>query len=100
MENCPHCERNKKMPRNKEMVENLNKRLNRISGQVNGIIKMVNENRYCGDVLMQIAAIEAALKEVGFIILKDHMHSCVSEDIKNDEYSSLDEALEIAKKLN
>lgn len=97
MENCPHC---KKDPRNPELVENLQKRLNRIAGQVNGVTKMITENRYCGDVLIQIAAIESALKEVGYIILKDHMLTCVSSDIKQDDFSSLEEAIEIAKKLN
>lgn len=97
MENCPHC---KKDPRSQEMVENLQKRLNRISGQINGVSKMINENRYCGDVLIQIAAIESALKEVGYIVLKDHLYSCVSSDIKNDDFSSFEEAIEIAKKLN
>lgn len=97
MEKCPHC---KKDPRNPELVENLQKRLNRIAGQVNGVTKMITENRYCGDVLIQIAAIESALKEVGYIILKDHMLTCVSSDIKQDDFSSLEEAIEIAKKLN
>lgn len=97
MENCPHC---KKDPRSQELIENLQKRLNRISGQINGVSKMINENRYCGDVLIQIAAIESALKEVGYIVLKDHLYSCVSSDIKNDDFSSLEEAIEIAKKLN
>ena len=100
MENCPHRERNKKNPRDEAFLENLNKRLNRISGQVNGVIKMINDNRYCGDVLIQIAAIESALKEVGYLVLKDHMESCVSEDIKNNDFTSLEEALEICKKLN
>lgn len=97
MEKCPHC---KKDPRSQELVENIQKRLNRISGQINGVSKMINENRYCGDVLIQIAAIESALKEVGYIVLKDHLYSCVSSDIKNDDFSSLEEAIEIAKKLN
>ena len=96
MENCPHC---KKDPRSQELIENLQKRLNRISGQINGVSKMINENRYCGDVLIQIAAIESALKEVGYIVLKDHLYSCVSSDIKNDDFSSLEEAIEISKKL-
>ena len=97
MEECPHC---KKTPRNTELVDNLEKRLNRISGQLNGVSKMIKENRYCHDVLIQIAAIESALKEVGYILLKDHMTSCVVDDIKNDDISSLLEAIEISKKLN
>ena len=100
MENCPHCQKNKKNPRDEEMVNNLNVRLNRISGQVNGVNKMISENRYCSDILIQLAAIEKALKEVGYIILKDHLHTCVSDDIKNNDFSSLDEAIEIFKKLD
>ena len=96
MENCPHC---KKDPRPEELVSNLQKRLKKIYGQINGVSKMVDENRYCGDILIQIAAIESALKEVGYIILKDHMYTCVSSDIKDGNFSSLEEALEISKKL-
>lgn len=97
MENCPHC---KHTPRSEEMIDNLEKRINRISGQLNGVNNMIKENRYCHDVLIQIAAIESALKEVGYILLKDHMTSCVVDDIKKDDLSSLLEAIEISKKLN
>ena len=96
MENCPHC---KKDPRSDELVANLQKRLKRISGQINGVSRMIDENRYCGDVLIQISAIESALKEVGYIVLRDHLLTCVSSDIKNDDFSSLEEAIEISKKL-
>lgn len=98
MENCCY-EKSKRTPRDDELLKNIKQRMNRISGQVNGINKMLDENRYCGDILIQIAAIESALKEVGYIILKDHMMSCVSEDIKNNDFSSLEEAIEITKKL-
>ncbi len=96
MENCPHC---KKDPRSEEMINNLKTRLKRISGQINGVSQMIDDNRYCGDILIQVAAIESALKEVGYIILKDHLYTCVSDDIKNNDFSSLEEALEISKKL-
>lgn len=93
------CCKLKKTPRDEELVNNLEKRINRISGQLNGVTKMIKENRYCHDVLIQIAAIESALKEVGFILLKDHMTSCVVDDIKNNDLSSLEEAIELSKKL-
>ena len=93
------CCKQKKTPRDEELVNNLEKRINRISGQLNGVAKMIKENRYCHDVLIQIAAIESALKEVGFILLKDHMTSCVVDDIKNNDLSSLEEAIELSKKL-
>jgi DNA-binding FrmR family transcriptional regulator len=93
------CCKQKKTPRDEELINNLEKRINRISGQLNGVTKMIKENRYCHDVLIQIAAIESALKEVGFILLKDHMTSCVVDDIKNNDLSSLEEAIELSKKL-
>ena len=88
------------MPRDEKLARDLKTRLNRISGQINGVSKMIDENRYCSDVLIQIAAIESALKEVGYIVLKDHLLTCVSSDIKNDDFSSLEEAIEITKRLN
>ena len=97
MEDC--CCHTKNTPRDEKMVKSLKQRLNRITGQINGVSKMIDENRYCGDVLIQIAAIENALKEVGYIVLKDHMMTCVSDDIKNNDFSSLEEAIEITKKL-
>lgn len=52
-------------------------RLNRVEGQVRGVTKMVQEDRYCIDVLTQIAAIKAALSKVESEILKDHLHHCI-----------------------
>ena len=98
MESCPHC-MNKHTPRNEEQMKDLKIRLNRISGQLNGVSKMIDENRYCSDILMQIAAIEKALEQVGYIVLKEHLESCVVDDIKKDDLSSLDEAIELMKKL-
>ena len=94
-----NCCCQKKKPRDEEFVKNLKSRLNRIQGQIGGVTKMLDENRYCSDILVQVAAIESALKEVGYMILKDHMHSCVIDDVKKDDYTSLDELIEIAKKL-
>lgn len=96
MEECPHC---KKTPRSEDFIKDIDKRINRISGQLNGINKMIKDNRYCHDILIQLASIESALKEVGFILLKDHMTTCVVDDIKHDDYSSLEEAINISKKL-
>ena len=99
MNSCPNCQKNKKQPRDDELVKNLKTRLNKISGQINGINKMIDENRYCVDVLTQISAVESALREIGFIVLEDHLKTCVSSDIKLDDYSSLEEAVTLCKKL-
>lgn len=98
MESCPHCA-HKHTPRNEKEIKDLTIRLNRITGQINGVNKMIEENRYCGDILTQIAAIEKALEQVGYIILKDHMTSCVVDDIKKDDFTSLEESIELMKKL-
>ena len=52
-------------------------RINRISGQVNGIGKMIDEERYCLDILNQIAAARAALDALGIEVLTSHLESCV-----------------------
>jgi DNA-binding FrmR family transcriptional regulator len=60
-----------------ETKQQIKKRLNRIAGQVAGIQKMVEEDRYCVDVLTQVAAIRSALDAVGTALLTDHIEGCV-----------------------
>ncbi len=57
--------------------DELTKRLRRIEGQVRGVEKMVDEERYCIDVLTQISAVQAALDKVALGLLDDHAHHCV-----------------------
>ena len=58
--------------------EMLRKRLSRIAGQVNGLQKMVEEDRYCVDILTQLAAVRSALDAVGTELLTDHIEHCVA----------------------
>ena len=60
---------------------------------------MLDDNRYCGDILTQIAAVESALQSFGYIILQDHMETCVVEEIKNGYLQIVDEAVDLIKKL-
>jgi DNA-binding FrmR family transcriptional regulator len=60
-------------------------RLRRIEGQVRGITKMVEEERYCIDVLTQVAAAKAALESVSVTLLSDHMQHCVADAIKTGD---------------
>lgn len=60
---------------------------------------MLDDNRYCGDVLNQIAAVESALQSVGYIILEEHMQTCVIEEVKNGNTDIVREAVELMKKL-
>ena len=61
------------------------KRLNRIEGQVRGIAKMIEEDRYCVDVLTQMSAIKSALDAVAMQLLEDHTRGCVQGAIKSGE---------------
>lgn len=59
------------------------KRLNRIEGQVKGIQKMINEEKCCSDVLIQIAAVKAAINKVGGMVLENHSKACIKAAIEN-----------------
>ncbi len=93
------CARYKKMPRSEEQLKTLRSRMNRIAGQVAGIQRMLDDNRYCGDILTQIAAVESALQSVGYLVLQEHMRSCVAEGVREGRDEMLDEAVELMKKL-
>ena len=98
MDVCGCCHK-KDTPRQETELKQLKNRLNRIIGQLNGIGKMLDENRYCGDVLTQIAAVESALQSFGYVILKEHMETCVVEQIQKGNTDIMDEAVELIKKL-
>ena len=70
-----------------------------MTGQLNGISRMLEENRYCGDILTQVAAVESALQALGYVMLQDHMETCVVEEIQNGNTAIVDEAIELVKKL-
>jgi CsoR family transcriptional regulator, copper-sensing transcriptional repressor len=100
-----HCEDNninaKMVPRTEEEIENIIKRLKRIEGQVRGVQKMVAENRYCIDILVQISAINAALKKVGFNLLERHANHCVSKAIREGSgEESLRELMDVIKQFS
>ncbi len=96
---CPACGRHKHTPRDEAEIKRLKNRLNRMVGQLNGIGRMLDENRYCGDILIQIAAIEKALQGFGYAILQEHMHTCMAEDIAQGRSETIDEVVELIRKL-
>ena len=77
------------------------KRLNRIEGQVRGVASMIGQDRYCVDVLTQIAAIRSALDAVAMQLLEDHVHGCVQSAIRagNGEHA-VDEFMTVVKRLS
>lgn len=92
------CHR-KATPRTEAEQKLLKNRLNRMAGQLSGIAKMLDENRYCGDILTQVAAVESALQAFGYLILQNHMETCVVEEIGKGNTAVVEEAVELMKKL-
>ena len=96
---CGACGRHKKAPREEEQIRQLKNRLARMSGQLSGISRMLDENRYCGDILVQIAAVESALQNFGYIILQEHLESCVTDEIRSGNNEIMAETMDLIKKL-
>ena len=95
---CPACHQ-RHTPRSEEELRQLKNRLNRMVGQLNGIGRMLDENRYCGDILIQISAVEKALQNFGYMVLQSHMESCVVDEVKSGNAAIMAETLELMKKL-
>lgn len=95
---CRCCHKN--TPRSAELQNDLNKRLNRAIGQLNGVKAMIEDNRYCGDVLIQLAAAQNAVHKVAELILKNHMETCVIEQIRQGNDEVVDELLMLVKRVN
>lgn len=93
------CCRHKSTPRDAGEQKNLQNRINRIIGQLKGIQGMIEDNRYCGDVLVQIGAVESALQSLGYVILEEHMMTCVAEGVQQGDTQILAEAVELMKKI-
>jgi DNA-binding FrmR family transcriptional regulator len=76
------------------------KRLNRIEGQVRGIGRMIDEDRYCIDVLTQVSAVQSALDALALQLLEHHLHGCVQHAVKSgDGDHAIAEALEVIRKF-
>lgn len=85
----------------KREKEKLVNRLKRIEGQVRGIQKMIEDERYCVDILIQISAIQAALKKVGLTLLENHTKGCVREAMRSgDGDEAITELLEVLNQFS
>lgn len=65
--------------------DNILRRLKKIEGQVKGIQRMVDDEKYCVDILVQIAAVRAALNKVGLIVFEDHIRGCVAQALDTEK---------------
>lgn len=89
------------VPRTDEEKQAVINRLKRIEGQVRGIQRMVEEDRYCVDILVQISAINAALKKVGFTVTERHMKHCITHAVNDGEGDlAIEELLEVLKQVS
>jgi len=80
--------------------EDLLLRLRKIEGQVKGIHRMIEEDKYCVDILIQIAAVRAALKKVGSMILEAHVRGCVRDAIvKRQEKEYIKELIDVLNRF-
>ncbi len=95
MEQC--CKKTK--VRTKEQKKALNARINRIAGQLNGVKRMIDEDRYCDDILIQLAAIDKSVKSLSAVILENHMHTCLIENIQTGNLDVVDEIVDLFKRF-
>ena len=96
---CPHCGALKHTPRSAELKTDVARRINRAVGQLNGIRAMVEEDRYCGDVLTQLAAVESAVKAISREVMRDHLETCVVERIQAGDTEVVDEVMDLFRKF-
>ena len=89
----------KSTPRDEEFQANLQRRLNRAIGQLGGVKAMLDDNRYCGDVLLQLAAAEKAIHRVSELVLENHLHTCVVEQVREGNEDVVDEAMDLIRKF-
>lgn len=89
----------KETERTEKLQADIQKRLNRAIGQLNGVKNMIDDNRYCGDVLTQLAAAESAVHSAAEIILRDHLETCVKDRIRRGDDEVIDEAMRLIKKF-
>lgn len=99
MEKSEQKIRYKETPRDEEFKIGLQRRLNRAIGQLGGVKAMIDDNRYCGDVLLQLAAAEKAVHRVSELLLENHMHTCVAEQLRNGNDEIVDEAMDLIRKF-
>lgn len=95
----PECCCHKTKTRSEEEYKSLIHRLNRIEGQIRGIRGMVEKSAYCTDILVQSAAVTAAVNAFNRELLANHIRTCVADDIRSGKDEVIDELLATLQKL-
>ena len=89
----------KKKARSEKEYRDLLNRLSRVEGQIRGIKRMVEEDAYCTDILIQVSAANAALNSFNKVLLAEHIRTCVAEDIRCGRVDTVDEVVATLQKL-
>ena len=95
---CPCCSE-KHTVRSEEEKKKLINRLKRIEGQIRGIIGMLENDAYCNDILIQSAAVNAAVNAFNKELLANHIRTCVARDIRDGKDETIDELVATLQKL-
>ena len=95
---CPCCSE-KHSARSEEEKKQLINRLKRIEGQIRGIIGMMENDAYCNDILIQSAAVNAAVNSFNKELLATHIRTCVARDIREGKDETIDELVATLQKL-
>jgi DNA-binding FrmR family transcriptional regulator len=96
---CDSADHRKSLGVDPELKESNRKRLRRIEGQIRGLQKMVEDDRYCADIIVQIASVQEALRGVARNLMKNHLHHCAAKALASgkskDTAAMYDELLEL-----
>ena len=98
MSDC--CCNAKHTPRSSELKASVARRINRAVGQLNGIRQMVEDDRYCADVLVQLAAVEKAVAAISREIMQDHLETCVVERIQAGDTEVVGEVMDLLRRFS
>ena len=96
---CAACVKHKHRDKNSKEYKCLVSRLKRIEGQVRGVTKMVEDDRYCVDILTQVSAIQSALTSFNKELLAQHIRTCVVDDIRAGHDEVVDELVQTLQKV-
>ena len=99
MEECCCNSEERKTVRSEEDKKAIMARLNRIIGQLQGVGRMVEEDRYCDDILVQLSAADKAVKSLAAFVLDNHVHTCLIRDIREGKVEVVDELVSLFKKF-
>lgn len=98
-EMCECCCSGKTKERDEKEFKDLMNRLKRIEGQVRGVERMLENDAYCTDILVQVSAITSALNSFNKVLLGNHMRTCVADNIREGNDEVIDELVTTLQKL-